>query len=81
MIKIELKSLLAAVGKKDILSMLGGTGHCLFLIINILTYSCMEQRIYLSVSGILGVLMGIIVAYGLCSGETKTRIVILIISG
>ena len=28
---------------------------------------CMEQRIYLSISGIAGVLMGLIVSYGVCS--------------
>jgi len=30
-------------------------------------FSCVEQRLYLSVVGILGIIMGIIVSYGLCS--------------
>jgi hypothetical protein len=29
--------------------------------------NCMEQRIYLSISGIAGVMMGIVVSYGVCS--------------
>ena len=30
-------------------------------------FSCVEQRVYLSITGISGVIMGIIVAYGFCS--------------
>lgn len=30
-------------------------------------FSCVEQRLYLSVIGIMGIVMGIIVSYGLCS--------------
>ena len=30
-------------------------------------FSCVEQRVYLSISGISGVIMGIIVCYGFCS--------------
>ena len=30
-------------------------------------WDCIEQKVYLSMGGIIGVLMGIIVSYGLCS--------------
>ena len=30
-------------------------------------FNCMEQRIYLSIVGIFGVVMGLLVSYGLCS--------------
>ena len=39
----------------------------IFVLLMLGKFNMIEQKIYLSIGGILGVIMGIIVSYGLCS--------------